>query len=46
MSVKVKVRNVTPIHAPSLCATCDRAQVVKGYRESKFVVISRASKIG
>lgn len=41
MSVKVKYG--TPMHGPSLCETCERAHVMKGYRESEFVVICRAT---
>jgi hypothetical protein len=38
-----KVKNGTPLHGPSLCETCDRAHIVKGYRESEIVVVCRAT---
>lgn len=37
--MSVNVKNGTPMHGPSLCETCMRAHLVKGYRESEVVVI-------
>jgi hypothetical protein len=37
------VKNGTPLHGPSLCETCTRAQMTKGYRESEEVVICQAT---
>lgn len=39
----IKVRNGTPLHGPSLCETCSRAQVTRGYRLSETLVICRAT---
>ena len=39
----VNVKNGTPMHGPSLCETCDRAHIVKGYRESEILVVCRAT---
>jgi hypothetical protein len=38
------VKNGTPTHGPSLCDTCFRSLVVKGYRESEKVVICQATR--
>jgi hypothetical protein len=35
----VNVKNGTPMHGPSLCLTCTRAHIAKGYRESQMLVI-------
>jgi hypothetical protein len=35
----VNVKNGTPMHGPSLCETCVRAHIAKGYRESEVLVI-------
>jgi hypothetical protein len=37
------VKNGTSPHRPSLCETCTRAQVTRGYRESEMLVICRAT---
>jgi hypothetical protein len=37
------VKNGTPMHGPSLCETCDRAHIVRGYRESELLVVCRAT---
>jgi hypothetical protein len=37
--MSVKVKNGTPMHGPSLCETCVRAHIAKGYRESEVLVI-------
>lgn len=37
------VKNGTPMHGPSLCATCENAMLVRGYRESQEVVVCDAS---
>jgi hypothetical protein len=39
----VHVKDGTPPHGPSLCETCERALVVKGYRESEPVVVCQAA---
>jgi hypothetical protein len=39
----IKVKNGTPLHGPSLCETCERAHIVKGYRQSEIVVVCRAT---
>ena len=36
------VKNGTPMHGPSLCETCTRAHIVKGYRESEILMLCRA----
>ncbi len=41
--MSVNVKNGTPMHGPSLCETCERAHIMKGYRESELVVICRAT---
>jgi hypothetical protein len=42
-AMSVNVKNGTPMYGPSLCETCERAHIVKGYRESEIVVICRAT---
>ena len=37
------VKNGTPMHGPSLCETCTRAHIVKGYRESEILMLCRAT---
>jgi hypothetical protein len=41
--MSVNVKNGTPTHGPSLCDTCSRSLVVKGYRQSEHVVICQAT---
>jgi hypothetical protein len=41
--MSVSVKNGTPTHGPSLCDTCFRSLIVKGYRESDKVVICQAT---
>jgi len=41
--MSVNIKNGTPTHGPSLCDTCFRSLVVKGYRESEKVVICQAT---
>ena len=41
--MSVKVKNGTPVYGPSLCETCERALIVKGYRESEQVVVCQAA---
>jgi hypothetical protein len=41
--MSVHMKNGTPTHGPSLCDTCFRSLVVKGYRESEKVVICQAT---
>ena len=36
--MSVNVKNGTPMHGPSLCETCTRAHVAKGFRESQVLV--------
>jgi hypothetical protein len=40
------VKNGTPMHGPSLCETCERAHIVRGYRESELLVVSRDVRTG
>jgi hypothetical protein len=40
--MSVKVKNGTPVYGGSLCETCDRALIMKGYRESERVVVCQA----
>jgi len=35
--MSVNVKNGTPMHGPSLCETCTRAHVAKGFRQSPSV---------
>jgi hypothetical protein len=39
----VHVKDGTPLYGPSLCETCERALVVKGYRETEHVVVCQAA---
>lgn len=41
--MSANVKNGTPLDGPSLCETCTRAQITKGYRESEEVVICQAT---
>jgi hypothetical protein len=41
--MNVKVKNGTPVYGPSLCEACERALLVKGYRESEQVVVCQAA---
>jgi hypothetical protein len=38
-----KVKNGTPTHGPSLCESCDRAHIARGYRENELMVVCRAT---
>ncbi|HKV04563.1 MAG TPA: hypothetical protein VJO53_05580 [Candidatus Acidoferrales bacterium] len=38
----VKVKEGTPMSSPSLCETCSRAHIARGYRETEVVVICDA----
>jgi hypothetical protein len=38
-----KVKNGTPTHGPSLCETCDRAHIARGYRENELLVVCQAT---
>jgi hypothetical protein len=40
--MSVNVKNGTPMHGPSLCETCTRAQIVQGYRESESFALCKA----
>ncbi|HXW55200.1 MAG TPA: hypothetical protein VEJ67_05585 [Candidatus Cybelea sp.] len=40
--MEIRVKNGTPIHGPSLCDTCSRAHIERGYSASEKVVICRA----
>jgi hypothetical protein len=37
--MSINVKNGTPMHGPSLCETCTRAHIARGYRESQVLVI-------
>lgn len=39
----INVKNGTPMHGPSLCETCMRAQIIRGYRASEEIVICHAT---
>jgi len=39
----INMKNGTPMHGPSLCETCTRAHVVRGYRTSEEFVICQAT---
>jgi hypothetical protein len=39
----VYVKQGTPMHGPSLCETCTRAQIVQGYRESESFALCKAT---
>lgn len=39
----IKVKNGTPIFGPSLCETCTRAHIARGYKVSEKVVICRGT---
>jgi len=41
--MSVNIRDSTPTYGPSLCDTCFRSLVVKGYRESEKVVSCQAT---
>jgi hypothetical protein len=38
----IHVRNGTPMHGPSLCESCSRAHIAKGYGATEVVVICDA----
>ena len=40
--MSVKVKGGTPVYGPSLCETCERELVVKGFRENERVVVCQA----
>ena len=40
--MSVHIKKGTPIHGPSLCETCTRAQIVQGYRESDSFTLCHA----
>ncbi len=41
--MSVKVIGGTPVYGPSLCETCERALMMKGYRENECVVVCQAT---
>jgi len=41
--MSLNIRSATPTHGLSLCDTCSRSLVAKGYRESEQVVICQAT---
>ena len=41
--MSVNIKNGTPTHGPSLCDTCFRSHVYKGYRHSEQVVVCQAT---
>jgi hypothetical protein len=41
--MSVYIKKGTPMHGPSLCETCTRAQIVQGYRESESFVLCKAT---
>lgn len=40
--MSVHIKKGTPMHGPSLCETCTRAQIVQGYRESDSFTLCHA----
>jgi hypothetical protein len=38
----IHVRNGTPMHGPSLCDSCSRAHIAKGYRATEVLVLCDA----
>ena len=41
--MSINIKNGTPTHGPSLCDTCSRSLIAKGYRQSEQVVICQAT---
>jgi len=41
--MSVNIKNGTPTHGPSLCDTCFRSHIFKGYRHSEQVVVCQAT---
>ena len=41
--MSVYVKNGTPLDRPSLCETCSRAFIARGYRESEMIVVCQAT---
>jgi len=39
----IHIKNGTPLHGESLCATCMHAHTVKGYSESEEMVVCQAT---
>jgi hypothetical protein len=42
-TMSFNVKNGTPMHGPSLCETCDRAHIFRGYRENELIVVCGAT---
>jgi len=42
--MSVHIKDGTPLHGPSLCDTCARAHIEKGYRTSEHLVICKAQE--
>ena len=42
--MSVHIKDGTPLHGPSLCDTCSRAHIEKGYRTSERLVICKAQE--
>jgi len=40
--MSIYVKNGTPIGKPSLCESCSRAMIARGYSETELVVVCRA----
>jgi hypothetical protein len=43
MQMDVRIQNGTPLHGPSLCETCSRAHIARGYSEGELLVICQAT---
>jgi hypothetical protein len=41
--MSINIKNATPTHGPSLCDTCFRSLIVRGYRQSEQIVICQAT---
>jgi hypothetical protein len=43
MQMDVRIKNGTPLHGPSLCETCSRAHIARGFGEGEVLVICQAT---
>jgi hypothetical protein len=39
----VRIKNGTPLHSESLCETCSRAHIERGYGEGELLVVCQAT---
>lgn len=40
--MSIHIKNGTPLEGPSLCESCSRSHVVKGYRQNEQLVVCQA----